>query len=143
MSQTSGLGANTVKVFQCIGSRCYLDRASTRFDSRLSALAVAVCFLFLFLSLTTVSAQVPPSEATLTANPVFQKNCAKCHGKTAEGRHFGGPSLSSAKAATASTEDLRNTISNGKDHMPKYSAKLTPEQIDTLVHQIKSLNKKE
>jgi mono/diheme cytochrome c family protein len=87
-------------------------------------------------------AQILPSEATLTANPVFQKNCAKCHGKTAEGRHFGGPSLSSDKAATASTEDLRNIISNGKDHMPKYGGKLTSEEIETLVQQIKSLNKK-
>jgi mono/diheme cytochrome c family protein len=78
----------------------------------------------------------------LTANPVFQKNCAKCHGKTAEGRHFGGPSLTSGKATTASAEDLRNIISNGKDHMPRYSGKLTSEEIDTLVQQIKSLNKK-
>jgi mono/diheme cytochrome c family protein len=97
---------------------------------------------FIFLLLTTALAQTPPSEATLTANPVFRKNCAKCHGKTAEGRHFGGPSLSSDKAATASTEDLRNIISNGKDHMPKYSGKLTSEEIDTLVQQIKSLSKR-
>jgi mono/diheme cytochrome c family protein len=105
----------------------------------LSGFAVAACSLF--LSLTTISAQTP-SQATLIANPVFQKNCAKCHGKTAEGRHFGGPSLSAGKVATASIDELRNIIFDGKDHMPKYSGKLTSEEIDTLTQQIKSLNKK-
>jgi mono/diheme cytochrome c family protein len=142
MSHASGLVATGVKFFKYILSQCYPDHALTRIHLGLSPFAVAACSLFLFLLLTTISAQTPPSEASLTANPVFQKNCAKCHGKTAEGRHFGGPSLSSDKAATASTEDLRNIISNGKGHMPKYSGKLTSEEIDTLVQQIKSLNKK-
>jgi mono/diheme cytochrome c family protein len=72
----------------------------------------------------------------------LQKECAKCHGKTAGGRHFGGPSLISDKTAAASADDLRNIIANGKGHMPKYSGKLTPEQIDTLVRQIKALEPK-
>jgi mono/diheme cytochrome c family protein len=79
---------------------------------------------------------------SLTANPVFATNCAKCHGKTAEGRHLRGPSLISKKITAASTDDLRNIITNGKGHMPKYSGKLTSEEIDTLVQQIKALNKK-
>jgi mono/diheme cytochrome c family protein len=81
-------------------------------------------------------------DSILTANPVFQKNCAKCHGKTAEGRHFGGPSLISDKTLSTSTEDLRNTIAIGRGRMPKYAGKLTSEEIDTLVRQIKALNKK-
>jgi mono/diheme cytochrome c family protein len=89
-----------------------------------------------------VFAQNPPADASLTANPVFQKNCAKCHGKTAEGRHFGGPSLISDKTAVASTEELRNIIANGKGHMPKFAGKLTAEEIDTLLEQIRALNKK-
>jgi mono/diheme cytochrome c family protein len=75
---------------------------------------------------------------SLTENPVYQKNCAKCHGKTAEGRHFAGPSLVSEKTTAASAADLRSIISNGKHHMPKYAGKLTPEEIDTLVQQIKA-----
>jgi mono/diheme cytochrome c family protein len=107
-----------------------------------SRLAIAACSLTLSFSLTAVSAQTPPSDATLTANPVYQKNCAKCHGKTAEGRHFGGPSLLSEKTAAASADDLRNIITNGKGRMPKNAGKLTSEEIDTLVPQIKALNKK-
>jgi mono/diheme cytochrome c family protein len=112
---------------------------SPRVDLKTSRLIFAVCSLF---ALTIASAQTPPSDGTLTANPVFQKNCAKCHGKTAEGRHFGGPSLISDKVTAASVDDLRAIITNGKGHMPKYTGKLAPEEIGTLVKQIEALNKK-
>jgi mono/diheme cytochrome c family protein len=92
-----------------------------------------------FLFTLTAAAQTPP--ATLTDNPVFQKDCAKCHGKTGEGRHFAGPSLVSEKTTSASAEDLRDIITNGKHHMPKFAGKLTPEEIDTLVQQIKASKK--
>ena len=84
----------------------------------------------------------PSSETTITGNPVFQKNCTKCHGKTAEGRTFGGPSLVSDKVTATSADELRTIITNGKHHMPKYAGKLTPEEIDTLVQQIKASIKK-
>jgi mono/diheme cytochrome c family protein len=87
-------------------------------------------------------AQTSSPENTLTANPIFQQNCAKCHGKTAEGRHFGGPSLVSEKVVDTSADDLRNIISNGKHRMPKFEGKLTPEEIETLVQQIRMLRKK-
>src|ERR1019366_5171265 len=96
----------------------------------------------LFFAVIAVYAQTPPPDTGLTANPVFEKNCAKCHGKTGEGRHFGGPPLVSEKTAAASTDDLRNIITNGKGRMPKYASKLTSEEIDTLVQQINALNKK-
>jgi mono/diheme cytochrome c family protein len=89
-------------------------------------------------------AQAAPSDpgkysATLTNNPVYQKNCAKCHGKTAEGRHpFGGPSLISAKATGTSAEDLRTIVTNGKGHMPKYGGKLATDQIETLIEEIRA-----
>ena len=105
--------------------------------SRLTIIACSLCFAF-----AGAVAQTPTSDSILTANPVFQKNCAKCHGKTAEGRHFGGPSLISDKILSTSAEDLRNTIANGKGHMPKYAGKLTSEEVDALVRQIKALNKK-
>lgn len=100
---------------------------------------LATVFLF---SAHFLCAQTSTSSESLTRNPVFENNCAKCHGKTAEGRHFGGPSLLSEKVNAASTDDLRNIITNGRGHMPKYAGKLPPEEIDTLVQQIKVLNKK-
>jgi mono/diheme cytochrome c family protein len=102
----------------------------------------AIAVYSLFFAVIAVYAQTPPPDTGLTANPVFEKNCAKCHGKTGEGRHFGGPPLVSEKTAAASTDDLRNIITNGKGRMPKYASKLTSEEIDTLVQQINALNKK-
>ena len=83
------------------------------------------------------------ADATLTANSVYQKQCAKCHGKSAEGRHFGGPSLVSPKIVAASTDDLTNVINNGKGRMPKYSGKLSSEEINRLILQIKAANAKQ
>jgi mono/diheme cytochrome c family protein len=105
-----------------------------------SRLTIAMCSLF--FALTAVSAQTPPSDATLTANPVFQKSCAKCHGKTAEGHYFGGPSLISEKTSATSADGLRNIITNGRGRMPKYAGKLTAEEINTLVQQIRSSKSK-
>jgi mono/diheme cytochrome c family protein len=104
-----------------------------------SQLVIAVCLLF--FAFTVASGQSRPSD-TLTANPAFITNCAKCHGKNAEGRHFRGPALISAKIAAASDDELRNIVSNGKGHMPKYRGKLTSDEIDILVQQIKALDKK-
>jgi mono/diheme cytochrome c family protein len=97
----------------------------------------AVCAAF-----ATASAQTASPGATLTSNPVYEKNCAKCHGKTAEGRHFGGPSLLAENTTAKSSDDLSKIINNGKGRMPKYASKLTPEEVDTLVQQIRALNKK-
>ena len=108
----------------------------------MKTLLIATAITCSFFALSTAYAQNSPTETGLLANSVYLKNCAKCHGKTAEGRHFGGPALVSAKTAAASTEDLRNIIANGKGHMPKYTGKLTPEEINSLVAQIQTLNKK-
>lgn len=85
-----------------------------------------------------MSAQTPSKDG-LTSNPVFQKNCTKCHGKTADGRHFAGPSLKTDKVAGTSDEELRAIIANGKGHMPKFGDKLTSDEIAALAEQIKAL----
>lgn len=103
-------------------------------------LAVALCFCC--LAFTAAFCQNRTSDVTLTANPVYLANCAKCHGKSAEGRHFRGASLVGDKIDAASADELRNVITNGKGHMPKFSGKLTPQEIDTLVQEIKALNRK-
>ena len=111
-----------------------------RFDLKTSRITIAVCSLL--FALAAVSAQTAPADATPTANSTFQKNCAKCHGKTAEGRHFAGPSLVSGKASAASTDDLRNIVTNGRGRMPKFAGKLSADEIDKLVAQIKAAAKK-
>jgi mono/diheme cytochrome c family protein len=96
--------------------------------------------LFAFGAIAALAQTAEPNSG-LTTNPIFQKNCAKCHGKTAEGRHFGGPSLVSEKAAKAPEDELKNAIANGKGRMPKYAGKLTSEEIEVLVRQIQLGNR--
>jgi mono/diheme cytochrome c family protein len=103
--------------------------------------AIFICACYLVFAGSSLFAQ-PADETGLLTNPVFEKNCAKCHGKTAEGRHFGGPSLISDKSNAMSADELRTIISNGKGRMPKYSGKLTPGEINSLVEQIRAMNKK-
>jgi mono/diheme cytochrome c family protein len=111
-----------------------------RCDVKTYPLTIAMCAVYFVVG--AALAQTPSSGTKLTENPVYKKECAKCHGKTAEGRHFGGPSLISDKSAAASVDDLRNVIANGKGRMPKYAGKLSPEEIDSLVQQIRALNGK-
>jgi mono/diheme cytochrome c family protein len=101
---------------------------------------IAACALFWLCQVAFCQTKSP--EAGLTANPVFIHNCARCHGATAEGRHFRGPALTSEKVANASPDDLLQIITNGKGHMPKFGGKLTPDEINLLVQQIKALEKK-
>jgi mono/diheme cytochrome c family protein len=103
----------------------------------------AIRFFFCCLLFASAASLAQTStDASLVTNPVFQKNCAKCHGKTAEGRHFGGPTLISDKTSAASDDELRSVIANGKGRMPKYAGKLSPDEISKVVEQIRALNKK-
>jgi len=112
----------------------------TRLGLKNAQLAILpLCLLIVF---TAPYSESQSPAATLTTNPVFVKDCAKCHGATAEGRHFRGPSLVSEKVRAASEDELRQIITSGKGHMPKFAAKLTPDEISALVQQIKALNQK-
>jgi mono/diheme cytochrome c family protein len=96
-----------------------------------------------FLASVAALAQTRLPDTSLTANPVFQKNCAKCHGKTAQGHRFRGPSLVSPKTTATSADKLHNIIANGEGHIPKFhmpgfESKLTSQEIDSLVQQIRA-----
>jgi mono/diheme cytochrome c family protein len=104
-------------------------------------LTIALGSLLLSAALLAQSQTETPASG-LTDNPVYKKDCAGCHGKTAQGRHFGGPSLISDKVAGATSDHLRDMITNGKGRMPKFGEKLTSDKIDLLVQQIQAANKK-
>lgn len=102
-------------------------------------LAIALSSLLLSAALFAQTQPEPPASG-LTDNPVYKKDCAGCHGKTAEGRHFGGPALVSDKVGGASADHLRDFITNGKGRMPSYAGKLTSDKIELLVQQIQAAN---
>ena len=99
--------------------------------------------IIVIASLLTLCAQAqePAQDASLANNPVYQQNCAKCHGKKGDGRTFAGPSLVAEKTTSVPADDLRTTITNGKHRMPKFGEKLSAADIDTLVTQIKGQKK--
>jgi Cytochrome C oxidase, cbb3-type, subunit III len=46
--------------------------------------------------------------------------------------------LAYGKVSAATPDELRKMIVDGKAHMPKFGAKLSAEEIETLVQQIRS-----
>ncbi len=92
------------------------------------------------LAFSVIAANAQTAER-LTKDPVYQKNCAKCHGKSGEGRFMGGPSLVSQKVTATPADELRDIIIKGKHRMPKFEGKLQPSEIDALVDEIRSQSK--
>jgi mono/diheme cytochrome c family protein len=104
----------------------------------LKTVYLSIFFLCLFCAITAADDRT--QDSSLIGNPTYRKSCAKCHGKTAQGRHFGGPSLISEKVSGASVGDLRTIITNGKGRMPKFAGKLADADIDRLLMEIKGAN---
>jgi len=65
----------------------------------------------------------PADRRDPARQPGFPEKLCQVSRQTAEGRHFGGPSLISEKTAATSADLLRNIITNGKGRMPKYAGK--------------------
>jgi mono/diheme cytochrome c family protein len=76
--------------------------------------------------------------ADLTSDVNYKAKCAMCHGANAEGKAM-MKTAPMKDVASKSEADLTAAISKGKGKMPPYAGKLTPEQIKTLVSEIKAL----
>ena len=118
------------------------------------ALVVAafLCFAaWLNVSFATHSASQNKNAAqdTADASKLFDRNCAKCHGKDGRAKTFRGK-LTGARNLTdagwrinLSDERLFNSITNGRGKMPSFGKKLSSAQIESLVAHIRSLQKAE
>ena len=77
---------------------------------------------------------------------LFKGKCVMCHGATgagdtAMGKNLKLRDLGSADVQKQSDDELTNTITNGKNKMPKYDGKLTKDQIGDLVKFVRTLKK--
>ncbi len=88
------------------------------------------------------AASMPDEFAATRA--IFKKNCSECHGedatggtKTVDGKKLKVPSLRAGHALGHFDEDFIKQITKGGDGMPAFKDKLTPEQINELVHLIR------
>jgi len=79
------------------------------------------------------------------AADLFKSKCAMCHGAdgtgSAIGKKMGAHDFTTADVQKMSDADITETITNGKNKMPKYSDKLKPEEIKGLVAYIRTLKK--
>ena len=81
---------------------------------------------------TAYATETHPSE-------LFKQYCAKCHGDdgkadTMRGRHLKARNFTDAEWQSGeSNADLIKSVTEGKEDMPPFGKKLTPEQIESLV----------
>ena len=75
---------------------------------------------------------------------IFKSKCAACHGAdgtgSAMGKKMGAHDFTTADVQKTSDAELTDTITNGKNKMPKYGS-LKPEEIKGLVAHIRTLKK--
>ena len=100
---------------------------------------------------TNSNTTTPASSAATTPDPfaearaLFAKNCQTCHGvegkggpvKLEDGTRLRVPSLREGHALRHPDSDFRKQIEKGGDGMPAFKDKLSPQQIDSMIHFIR------
>ncbi|MDP9268961.1 MAG: cytochrome c [Acidobacteriota bacterium] len=105
---------------------------------RLVSIAVGVGFL-LFVS-------VPAAQATDATADLYKSKCQMCHGPngkgdTAAGKKLGARDFHAPEIMKLTDAELTGIINKGKNKMPAYAGKLTPEQIKGLIAYVRELCK--
>ena len=87
---------------------------------------------------------LPLSADAQDASALFKSKCAGCHGAdgtgSAMGKKMGAHDFTSPEVQKMSDTELTDTITNGKNKMPKYGS-LKPEEVKGLVDYIRTLKK--
>jgi cytochrome c6 len=106
-----------------------------RIDVQVFVLATALAFVLTLPS----SAHAQNASETL-----YKSKCAACHGAdgtgSAMGKKMGAHDFTTADVQKMSDAELTDTITNGKNKMPKYGS-LKPEEVKGLVAYIRTLKK--
>ena len=84
---------------------------------------------------------------TAEAQQVYKAKCQMCHapdgsGNTPAGKKLGAKDLKSDEVQKHSDAELFTIIAKGKDKMPKFTGKLTDQQILALVADIRQMGRK-
>lgn len=107
--------------------------------------------LRIILALLVVATSLAFGSASFAAQnsdaaQLFKSNCSMCHGPDGKGYPaIHTPDFTSSKWQTRTTDkEIVNTITNGKKGtaMPAFGNKLKPEEIQELLHYIRSLGQK-
>jgi len=83
----------------------------------------------------------PTPTAESSAQMLYQRNCAACHGPRGEGRQLGTlavPSLREGRAVNDPDERILTQIRDGGNGMPPFKFSLDDEQIETLFRYVRT-----
>ncbi len=88
-------------------------------------------------------AQPAVADSTSSGKVSYDKMCAKCHGddgagKTTIGGKMGLRDLGSAEVQKMTDAELSKITADGAGKMPGFSKKLSPEEIQAVVHYIRT-----
>jgi mono/diheme cytochrome c family protein len=113
----------------------------------ITLVALLACFSIPF----SVSAARPDKKSADDAQGaagIYDKECAKCHGKDGRGKSFKGKmtharNFTDAKWQDGVTDDqLAKSIADGKDKMPAFGKKLSADEIKSLVSYVREFKGK-
>ena len=107
-------------------------------------------FIFAVPFFVTIGMYVstPPACAQegeeINPKKLFEYHCSTCHGNdgkgTKRGHELKAPNLADAKwQSSKKDEEIVNSITNGKNKMPRWSDKLKPEEIQALTKYVRKL----
>jgi mono/diheme cytochrome c family protein len=96
----------------------------------------AICLVVLLVSGGfAAAADAPPDGKAL-----YAAKCAMCHGADGVAKAAGKGSRNfNDPAYQATVEEIATITADGKNKMPKYAGKLTPEEIKAIAEHVKSL----
>ncbi len=88
-----------------------------------------------------------PAVLAEDAAAVFKSKCAMCHGAdgkgdTAMGKKLAIKALTAPEVQKLTDEQIQQTIVKGKNKMPSFDKKVTPDQVKALVAHIRTLARK-
>jgi len=103
----------------------------------------ALLLIWLFTGVSVCQAQ----EEGVNAKKLFVYHCATCHGEdgkgTKRGHELKSPDFTDADwQAKKKDDEILNSITNGKNKMPRWSEKLKPEEIQALAKYVRKLTQK-
>lgn len=105
-------------------------------------------YMILFFVLAGLYAGFSPAngqeKAEMNPKSLFEYHCATCHGNDGKGTKRGlalkSPNFADAKwQASKKDEELVDSITNGRNKMPRWREKLKPEEIDALAKYVRKL----
>jgi cytochrome c6 len=94
-------------------------------------------YIFSLLLLPILFFSKPVGQAT-DGKKLYAKKCGICHGKEGTKGFRGAKNLQTSKMEDA---EIRQIIENGKEAMPAFKSKFTPEELEEVVKYAKGLQK--